>query len=244
MIRMLTLWSVAILALAGCSVTQKTPSPISVVVVTGGHDFDRPSFGRMFDEMQGIQWRQFELKDDSELFEDISAWEDDVIVLYNMTQTISPERRNHFLALLDRGVGVVALHHSMVSFRDWPEYKKMIGAKYYEVETLEDGILRPASTYKHDVQMMVTIADRQHPVTAGLDDFTIRDEAYKGYALEPDNHLLLTADDPTSQKEIAWTRLYRQSRICTIQLGHGPDAYNHPAYRKLLSQAIQWTARR
>jgi type 1 glutamine amidotransferase len=90
--------------------------------------------------------------------------------------------------------------------------------------------------------MAVTIADKTHPVTAGVVNFTILDETYKGYSVESDNHILLTTDEPTSQREIAWVRLYRQARICGIQLGHGPDAYHHPAYRRLLYQAIQWTA--
>ncbi|MEN6309710.1 MAG: ThuA domain-containing protein, partial [Anaerohalosphaeraceae bacterium] len=169
-------------------------------------------------------------------------WDYDVIVFYNMTQTMSQKRRENVLTLLGRGVGVVALHHSLVSFQDWPEYKKIIGAKYYEKEMLEDGIVHPASTFKHDVQMTVTIADKKHPITAGVENFTIVDETYKGYQVEPDNQILLTVDEPTSRKEVGWARHYRRARICGIQLGHGPDAYHHPAYRKLLYQAIQWTA--
>jgi hypothetical protein len=243
--KMLVLCVMAILALAGgCSMDKNKQKPISVLVVTGGHDFEKQPFAAMFDAMAGVRSSGFELTDDSEVFEDISNWDYDVVVFYNMTQNISAKRRANFLALLDRGVGVVALHHSFASFGDWPEYKKIIGVKYYQTETLEDGILRPACTYKHDVQMPVHIADTHHPITAGLHDFTILDETYKGFSLEPDNHLLLTVEEPTSQKEVGWTRLYRKSRICTIQLGHGPDAYNHPVYRKLLYQAIQWAAGR
>ncbi len=232
----------AVVLSGGCSTDNKKQSPISVVVVTGGHGYEKQPFVRMFEEMKSLHCHQVELKDDSELFEDISNWNYDVIVFYNMTQTISPKRRENFLTLLDRGVGVVALHHSLVSFQDWPEYKKIIGAKYYEKQMQEDGIVHPASTYQHDVQMTVAIADKTHPVTVGVENFTILDETYKGYSVESDNHILLTTDEPTSQKEIAWVRHYRQARICGIQLGHGPDAYHHPAYRRLLYQAIQWTA--
>jgi type 1 glutamine amidotransferase len=242
---MMALGVLTVLALAGgCSMDKNKPKTVSVLVVTGGHKYEKQPFTAMFDAIEGMQWSGFELTDDSEVFEDISNWDYDVVVFYNMTQNISAKRRANFLTLLDRGVGVVVLHHSIVSFNDWPEYKKIIGAKYYQKETTEDGIVWPASTYQHDVQMPVHIADTRHPITAGLRDFTILDETYKGLSLEPDNHLLLTTEEPTSQKEIGWTRLYRKSRICTIQLGHGPDAYNHPAYRKLLCQAIQWTAGR
>jgi hypothetical protein len=243
--KMLVLCVMAILVLAeGCTMNKHKQKPVSVLVVTGGHKFEKQPFVAMFDEMLGAQWRLFELTDDSEVFEDISSWDYDVVVFYNMTQNMSAKRRANFLALLDRGVGVVALHHSMANFSDWPEYKKIIGVKYYLAKTQEDGKVWPRSTYQENVQIPVHIADTHHPITAGLHDFTILDESYKGFSLEPDNHLLLTTDQPASQKEIGWTRLYRKSRICTIQLGHGPEAYNHPAYRKLLHQAIQWAAER
>ncbi|MBN2513554.1 MAG: ThuA domain-containing protein, partial [Sedimentisphaerales bacterium] len=135
----------AVVVANGCSDDNKKQSTISVVVVTGGHGYEKQPFVRMFEQMEGLQCHQVELTDDSELFEDISNWDYDVIVFYNMTQKISPERRENFLTLLDRGVGVVALHHSLVSFQDWPEYKKIIGAKYYEKQMLEDGTLHPAS---------------------------------------------------------------------------------------------------
>jgi type 1 glutamine amidotransferase len=114
----------AVVVLSGGCSTDKQKQSISVVVVTGGHGYEKQPFVQMFEEKEGLQCHQVELKDDSELFEDISNWNYDVIVFYNMTQTISPKRRENFLALLNRGVGVVALHHSLVSFRDWPNTRK------------------------------------------------------------------------------------------------------------------------
>jgi hypothetical protein len=86
--------------------------PIKVVVVTGGHDFDHDPFFTLFQGQPGIQYVEAVQKDSSELFEDISKWDYDVIVLYNMTQDISDVRKRNFKALLDRGVGLVALHHA------------------------------------------------------------------------------------------------------------------------------------
>jgi len=68
---------------SGCSTDNEKQSSISVVVVTGGHGYEKQPFVRMFEEMEGLQCHQVELKDDSELFEDISNWNYDVIVFYN-----------------------------------------------------------------------------------------------------------------------------------------------------------------
>ncbi len=58
--------------------------PIKVVVVTGGHDFEHDPFFKLFQGYSDIQYVEAAQKDHSELFEDISNWDYDVIVLYNM----------------------------------------------------------------------------------------------------------------------------------------------------------------
>ena len=35
---------------------------------------------------------------------------------------------------------------------------------------------------------------------------------------------------------------YGKSRVAFVQLGHDHFAYENPSYRKLVAQAIQWTA--
>jgi ABC-type phosphate/phosphonate transport system substrate-binding protein len=71
----------------------KRTEEIKVVIVTGGHDFDREPFFELFDSFEDIEYAEAVQRDESELFEDISGWNYDLIVLYNMTQEISPRRR-------------------------------------------------------------------------------------------------------------------------------------------------------
>jgi type 1 glutamine amidotransferase len=92
------------------------------------------------------------------------------------------------------------------------------------------------------VDMKVQIADRNHPITKGLGDFTINDETYKLLWHAPDNHVLLTTDETTSDKDLAWTREYGRGKVCTIALGHDGLAYGNPNFKKLVAQAIQWAA--
>ena len=250
----ITRWStvlVSILLLLGyvCSCNESTGpkagvpeqrGKIKAVVVTGGHGFEKEPFFAVFDGCDDVEYTEARQQDHSEIFEDVSAWDCDVIVLYNMTQQISPKRRENFLKLLRRGVGLVTLHHSIAAFQQWPEYQKIIGGKYYLKATEE----HEAGTYKHDVDFTVHIEDATHPITRGMSDFVLHDETYKKCVFEKDNRVLLSTDHPTSDKPLCWVRRYGKARVCYIQMGHGPGAYENENYRRLVAQAIRWCAGR
>jgi hypothetical protein len=83
-----------------------------------------------------------------------------------------------------------------------------------------------------------------HPVTAGIGAFHLWDEAYKGMWTSPKNKPLLMTDNPDSDPCIAWVGPCQTARVVCIQLGHGHTAFEHPAYRALVHQAILWVAGR
>ena len=215
---------------------------VKVVVVTGGHAFEHEHFFKMFDGMKTVEYVEAVQKDHSELFEDISDWDYDAIVFYNMTQSISQERRKNFIKLLSRGVGVVALHHTMGAYQEWPEFKRIIGTKYYLKDTVEDGVKHGKGSYLHDVDFKVHVANNRHPITRGMRDFTIHDETYKNCWHDDKNRVLLTTNHETSDETIGWVRRYRKAKVCTIQLGHDSKAYANSNYSQLVERAILWTA--
>jgi len=222
----------------------RSAGPIKVAVLTGGHGFQREPFFEMFKSFEGIEYTEVQLKDHSEIFEDISNWDYDVIAMYNMTQNISKKRQENFKKLLDRGIGLVVMHHNMGAFQAWSEFKKISGGRYYLKPTEQNGKKIRGSTYKHDIDMLIKVADKTHPITRGLADFEIHDEGYKYCGFEKDNHVLLTTDHADSDETICWVRKYGRANVCGIQLGHDARAYGNASYRKLLLRAIQWSAGR
>ncbi|MHC4638843.1 MAG: ThuA domain-containing protein [Planctomycetota bacterium] len=222
----------------------KNTEKIKIAIITGGHGFDKEPFLEMFSAYDDIEFVHLHQEDDSEIFENIDNWPYNVIVLYNMSQKITEKRQENFLRLLNNGVGVVSLHHSIAAFKNWPEYQKIIGAKYYLDDTVVDGVLRKKSRYKHGINIAVNIVDKTHPITRGMSDFVILDEAYKDSAFEPDNHVLITTDEPASDRSICWVRHYKTSRVCYIQLGHDKVSYADQNYRKLVQRAVQWCSKR
>ena len=217
---------------------------IKVAVVTAGHGFNGEEFFGMFDSFGDIKYTHLPQEDHSETFEDISGWPYDVVVLYNMSQEISPKRQRNFINLLNKGMGLVALHHSIAAFQEWTEYRKVIGARYFLSDVVENGITYKRSTYKHDVTFTVNVEDKSHPITRSLGDFSINDETYKGYLVDQDNLLLLSTDEPSNSESVCWTRKYGNSKVVYIQLGHGLEAYNNENYRTLVANAIKWSADR
>ncbi len=243
--KILVVLIISAILLSGCSggLGKTGPKSVTAVVVTGGHDYEKEPFFKMFDELNGINYVNFDLKDESEIFENIGNWNYDVIVLYNMSLKISDKRKENFLNLLNKkGVGIVALHHSIANFQDWPEYRKIIGAKYFLDDGVDNGKPVKRGAYKEGVNINVFVAGKKHPVTKDLKDFSIIDETYKNYLVEPDNKVLLTTDSPDNEKSICWVRSFGKSRVCYIQLGHGKTAYENIDFRTLLSNAIRWTA--
>jgi type 1 glutamine amidotransferase len=240
-----TLLSLILLVGLSCSGLKQggNSDKIKVVVVTGGHGF-KESFFSLFDGYDDIEYVNSEQKDHSEIFEDIRGWDYDVVVLFNMTQKISDKRKGNFLKLLDKGVGVVALHHCIGAFQNWPEYRRIIGGRYYLTAFEEHGQMHEKSGYDHDVDMTVHIEDNEHPVTRGISDFVVHDEVYNKCVFESDNYVILSTNHPASDKSLAWVRKYSKTRVCYIQMGHGTSIYSDKNYRRLVAQAIRWSADR
>jgi uncharacterized protein len=215
---------------------------LRVLVVTGGHGFDRESFFELFRANKEIVFEEAAHPNAHARLTPNGAAKYDVVVLYDMWQPITDEAKAGFLSLFKQGKGLVALHHSLCGYNDWPEYAKVIGGRYRMKKEVINGVERPGSVYKHDVNFRIRVADSRHPITRGLKDFDVFDETYGDFDVDPKAHPLLTTDEPTSGKTVAWAHRYGKSRVAYIQLGHGPTAFADPNYRKVVAQAIRWAA--
>jgi type 1 glutamine amidotransferase len=132
----------------------------------------------------------------------------------------------------------------MCAHRDWPEFRKIIGGKYLFSATTLDGVPYKPSSYDHDQLLKISVADKEHPITKGVEDFQILDETYKGFWTDPHAKVLLRTDHPKNNPELAWVTEYGKSRGFYLMLGHDRKAYDNPGYRKVLYQAIRWAAAR
>jgi type 1 glutamine amidotransferase len=224
--------------------TAGAAEKIRVLVVTGGHDFEQEPFFKLFKDNPEISYRAVAHPDAQALLTAKAAKDYDVLVFYDMHQEITDAAKADFLSRLKEGKGLVVLHHAIADYQAWPEFSKVIGGRYYLEKTVVEGVEKPRSAYKHGMHFTIHVADPKHPVTRGVKDFEIHDETYNLFDVAKDCHVLLTTDEPESNKVIGWAKTYGKARVVYLQSGHDHFAYENPNYQQILRQAIAWTARR
>lgn len=225
------------------SFAAETNQKLKVLVVTGGHGFEREPFFKMFSDNSQISFVEGKHNQNADAYEREDLLSFDVVVLYDMPKTITDEQKKKFLSLLDQGIGMVVLHHALVSCQHWPEYEQIIGGRYPE-EDGKGGVVTKEVGYEHDVKVPVVIVAKDHPVTAGLKDFTLHDEIYWGFRVRPDVTPLITTTHEKSGKPLGWYRTQGKSRLVYLQSGHGPEAFEDANYQKLVAQSIRWVSKK
>jgi type 1 glutamine amidotransferase len=217
--------------------TKPETPPLRLLVVTGGHDYET-SFYTLFEGQDDVAWTH--AASNKEAFRRDIRPGFDVLVLYDSSRELDEAGRTNLRAFVEGGKGVVVLHHAIVDYPDWAWwYRDVVGGRYLEKP---DGTL-PASSYKHDVELFVEPA-MQHPVLTDVGQMHITDETYKGMWISPDVKVLLRTGHPTADGPVAWISPYQKSRVIYLQGGHDSAALRHPAYRKLVRNAILWSANR
>jgi type 1 glutamine amidotransferase len=157
-----------------------------------------------------------------------------------MWQEISGQEKEVFLEEFEKGTGIVFLHHSLCSHQEWSGYEQLVGGKYHMPEYTADSNL--ISDYRHDISLHVEILDTQHPVTSGITNFDIMDEGYSHTSRLPGTHPLLKTDHPDCDSIIGWAHEVMNSRVVYLMGGHDRHAYENESFRKLVSNAINWTS--
>ena len=221
--------------------SQRKKQQARVLLVTGGHDFDRESFDKFLNSLPGISVAEVKHPNALSMFRPENRASYDVVLFYDMPQRINEQEKQDFIDCLNAGKGIIVWHHAFCSYQNWDEYQNIIGGRYHERPwTDKDGIARAASSYKYNVKISAKVADKKHPVTKGIKKFDIIDEAYGNGVVNPNVHVLLATDEPLSTPSIAWANKYGNSKVVTILLGHDNQAWSNPNFAKLLTQSILW----
>jgi len=213
---------------------------IRVLLTYGGHGFEEKQFFAIFDALPGVTFTKAVMPKDAALLKPGLEKDCDVIVMYDMSPTFKPDEQQAFIALLNTGIGVVALHHNLGAQADWDEYRKIIGGKFIFKNCEIDGQKYGNSGWAEGQDMDVTVVDRGHPITKGVQDFKIHDETYCKFYVAPNVKVLLKTDNPKNDPNIAWVNEYGKSRVFYFQLGHDHLAWDNPNYKLILGNAIQW----
>ncbi len=229
------------------SSAKASNNTIRVLLTYGGHGDPPKSLGKILDDAPNVACTQMTLPESAGLLKPGLGKDYDVIVMYDMVRGISQSQQAAFANLLkDGGIGVVSLHHNLCAHRDWEEFVDIVGGKYVFSKTWnytnDDKPFGVSSVKFGDIS--VTVADRTHPITKGVDDFQVHDEMYIHCFTAPDVNVLLTSNSLGGGPAIAWTHKYGKTPVFFFMLGHGDNAWRAPAFKTLLLNGIHWAAGR
>ena len=210
----------------------------SVLLVLGGHQYDTTEFFESFGSLNGIDFDSVSHPGAMEFLSSDRILNYDVVVFYDFIPDMDQCDSTVFLHLSRLGISMLFLHHSICTFQQWDGFMHMVGGRYHMPGFGTDSLL--LSDYKHDIELKVQITDSRHPVTTGIEAFTIRDEGYSNIAYMPGITPLLETDHPDCSPITGWINSYDRSSIVYLMLGHDKHAYSNEAFKKLLTNSIHW----
>lgn len=255
--------------------------PLNVLVVAKGHPYLRDPFMAMFDDMEGVAASLVEQPAAQRLMNPKAMRGFDALVLYDMPgidfraangpRFIPPDDdfRQGFRALLEEGIGIVALHHAIAGWPRWEEYGDLLGGRFLYQPAQDRGRARPDSGYRHDVVHQVEALAPAHPVLAGIPEhFELKDELYLFEVYEPDVIPLLRSDYAFTRDNfysaaravgghmysnegwahsdgsnlVGWYKRAGKAPLVYLQPGDGPVTYADANYRRLIANAIRWVS--
>lgn len=213
------------------------PDAVKVLVVTGGHSHDT-TFYRMFEG-----YPEMAVNVDPHPFAYArKGWTKkyDVLVLYDLIQEIPEQQKQALREFVESGKGLVVLHHAIANYNNWEWWWKEVVGVHYLVAPMGD---KPRSTYKHDQEVFVQQV-AAHPILYGVGPLHMIEETYNQVWVSPSNTILMKTEHPMAQGPMAWVSAYEKSRVFATMMGHDHQVHNNPGYRRLVRNAILWTAGR
>ena len=175
-------------------------------------------------------------------FADAGLLESLSVIVPNWTMgKISSEQLNPLLAAVEEGLGVAGCHGGMCdAFRDSPEWQFMTGGQW---------VAHPGNDR---VSYSVKIKDREHPIMAGLNDFSLTSEQYYMH-VDPAIRVLATTHFPTAPgphlpngslaMPVVWTKLYGKGKVFYCSLGHTPQILADDPVATMMRRGFHWSAR-
>ena len=107
---------------------QKKKAPVRVLLITGGHDYDKESFDEFMKSLSGITVTEVKHPNALVMFRPENRSSYDVVLFYDMPKAISEQEKKDFTDCLKAGKGMVVWHHAYCSYQGWPEYQNI---RYY-----------------------------------------------------------------------------------------------------------------
>lgn len=233
--RMMKLFTGLGLIAMTASATLAQTQPLRVLMVGGGGSHD---FGRWYgqEDTKTIESSGPYDVTYTERTDSIPAYlkQSDLLILTN-NQPIDEKGQAAVTQFVEKGHGLLLLHAAVwYNWADWPAYNLNYvggGSKSHEkFQEFKNYVVNPA-----------------HPITQGVPKkFEFADELYR-HIPDPQakgiSVLVIGQSKETDEVyPVVFTVKHPKAKIAGITLGHDEHSHQHDAYRKLLTNALNWIA--
>lgn len=131
---------------------------------------------------------------------------------------------------VNNGGGFLALHNAQGIYPPGGLYYKLFGGDY--------------GGHPEPYVFTVRIENKDHPITAGIEDCEIFDEQHTvKYYLDREHLLLRSIARNNLESPAGWWREVGKGRFCYLAPGHTPEALGHPMMQRLIRNAVNWLLR-
>jgi type 1 glutamine amidotransferase len=165
----------------------------------------------------------------------LKAYDVIVFTIFSRRVQMLPEQaRENLLNFVKGGKGFFVQHLASASFPKWDEFGKLCGRKWVMGVSGHS----PRSVFK------ARVVNKEHPITAGLDDFETDDELYSKLQGTGDINVLVAGDSKWSKKTepLVFTLNYGTGRVVHNAFGHDRKALMTPNVQKIIARGVEWAA--
>ena len=143
---------------------------------------------------------------------------------------MTDEQQQAIWDFVNNGGAFLALHNSQGIYPPGGLYYKLFGGDY-------GGHPKPYT-------FTVRVEDKNHPVTAGVEDFQVFDEQHTvKYYLDREHMFLRTIAPDNLAAPGGWWRDMGKGRFVYMSPGHTPEALGHPMMQRLIRNSMRWLLR-
>ncbi|WP_396667106.1 ThuA domain-containing protein [Microbacterium sp. R86528] len=228
----------------------------SALIVRGGweghHPVEATNLFIPFLESNGFE---VSIEDSTAVYADDEVMADTDLIVQSVTMSeISADESAGLRKAVAAGTGMAGWHGGIAdSFRADTGYLQLIGGQFaaHPSKHPDDvvGGLEEDAYLPHVIE--ISDLGRQHPITAGLDDFSLTTEQY--WVLSDDlNDVLATTTHPAQPWQewhrphvspAVWTRQWGSGRIMVATPGHNVEVLENPNVRTIIERGMLWASR-
>lgn len=220
--------------------SQSSMEGKNVLIVYGGWKGHQPEvFAKKIASWLENQKANVTLSESTASYTDNELMQSLDLVIQHITMSEMSNRESKGLRdAIARGVGLAGCHGGLGdSFRNDTEYQYMVGGQF---------VKHPGGQIDYEV----TISNSTDPITAGINDFSLKTEQYYMH-FDPNIEILATTSFSGQhdawidgvEMPVVWKKTYGKGRVFYSALGHSEDIFEIPKAWNIMTRGIEWAVK-